>query len=422
MPDFSRYIDEMASREAACARDEYTHRSRLMTRAVLRLIVGAERWIFFFNRTPPPLILAIPAHGIFQTLLEGNLWLPAKRPKLGRIEAVPQVVPLAILHLLDERLGPLGQTQQLVGEVDVSDLVAASDVVHLAGAAAFDDEIDAATVIHDVHPVSDVEAGAVERHGNIVERVGDEERNDLLGKLIRPVVVGRPRDDDRNAVGRPVAEREAIGACLAGRVGVPRPQFVGLDARSLRNAAIDLVGRDLDEATEARRGPRRFEQHESADDIGLDELARLQNRAIDVRLRREMHHNLRRLDERGRDLGVGDVPANEPVARIVDDVAERLHTTGVGQFVQRRDAPVGMRLERMAHEIAADEAGAAGDQNFDHHLSPAVGPEASRSNIRGGHFVSRSDVIGRATGQSMPIAGSFHMMPASCSGEYSVEV
>ena len=122
------------------------------------------------------------------------------------------------------------------------------------------------------------------------------------------------------------------------------------------------------------------------------------------------------------DLRVCDVAAHEPVARIVEDVVERLHPAGVGQFVECRDAPVGMSLERVTHEVAANEAGAACHEDFHHHLSPETTRGTARDSTSGGQLLSRSDTNGLLTGQSIPSAGSFHMTPASYSGEYSVDV
>ena len=69
--------------------------------------------------------------------------------------------------------------------------------------------------------------------GQVVDRVRDEERDDLLRELVRSVVVRRARDDHGNGVRRPVAVRQPIGAGLARGVRVPRPQFVGLPARPI---------------------------------------------------------------------------------------------------------------------------------------------------------------------------------------------
>ena len=256
-----------------------------------------------------------------------------------------------------------------MGQIDVLDLVAAADVVDLAGLALVDQQVDAAAVVLDVQPVALVLAVAVERHRDVVDQVGDEERDDLLGKLVRTVVVRRARHHDRHLVSRPVAVGEAVRARLARRIGIARPQLVGLGARAFRHAAVDLVGRDLDEPAQRRVLARRLEQHERAVDVGGDELARVPDRAIDVGLGGEVHDDVGVLDERRRDRRIGDVPLHEAVARVVLHALEILEPAGVGQLVERRDLPVGMRRERVADEVGADEAGAAGNQDLDatHH-------------------------------------------------------
>ena len=119
-------------------------------------------------------------------------------------------------------------------EIHVHDLVAAADVVDLAVAAFLDQQVERAAVIVHVQPVADVHAVAVERHRDVVDGVGDEQRNDLLRKLVGSVIVRRARDDDRHVVGGPVAVGEAVGARLARRVRIARLEFVGLAARAGR--------------------------------------------------------------------------------------------------------------------------------------------------------------------------------------------
>ena len=127
---------------------------------------------------------------------------------------------------------------------------------------------------------------------------------------------------------------------------------------------------------------RRFEQREGANHVGSDELAGRRDRPVDVRLRREVDDDVRAPDQRRRDDGVADVAAHERVARVVHHVAQRLDAARVGQLVERRDAPVAMRGERMAHEVAADEPGAAGHQNLGHDLVPWSVPRAGRGAAR----------------------------------------
>ena len=92
------------------------------------------------------------------------------------------------------------------------------------------------------------------------------------------------------------------------------------------------------------------------------------DRPVDVRLGREVHDDLRRARRAAPRPRVGDVAVHERVPRVIHHVVQVLQPSGVGQLVERRDAPVGVRGERVAHEVAADEPGAAGDEDFDHDL------------------------------------------------------
>ena len=49
-------------------------------------------------------------------------------------------------------------------------------------------------------------------------------------------------------------------------------------------------------------------------------------------------------------------------------------------------------------------------------------PRSLSDRQNAGHFLSRSETVGEPIGQSIDIAGSFHMTPDSCAGAYSVVV
>src|SRR5699024_776405 len=109
------------------------------------------------------------------------------------------------------------------------------------------DQFDASAVIVDVQPVTDVHAIAVQRHGTAVEQVGDEQRDDLLRKLVRPVVVGASGDRHRNTVGAVVGQRDQVTAGLAGAIGRVRREQVVLGPRTGLDGSVDLVGGDVHE-------------------------------------------------------------------------------------------------------------------------------------------------------------------------------
>ena len=71
-------------------------------------------------------------------------------------------------------------------------------------------------VVH-VQPVADLLAVAVDRQRAVFQRVGDHQRDQLLGELVRPVIVGGARDHHRQLVGDEVRPRQQI----AGRPSTP---------------------------------------------------------------------------------------------------------------------------------------------------------------------------------------------------------
>ena len=117
-----------------------------------------------------------------------------------------------------------------------------------------------------------------------------------------------------------------------------------------------------------RRAPRRLEQHPRAFDVGPDEVAGGHDRSVDVRLGGEVHDDVRLLDERSAHRCIGDVAVHEDVPRTVHHVVEILAAPGVRELVERGDPPVRVRRQRVAHEVAADEAGAAGDEDVHHRM------------------------------------------------------
>ena len=90
------------------------------------------------------------------------------------------------------------------------------------------------------------------------------------------------------------------------------------------------------------------------------------NRPVDVRLGGKVNDDVRLLDEGSGDHGISDIAADERVPRVIHQIVQVLEASAVGQLVERGDPPVGMRPERMADEIAADESGPAGDEDIYH--------------------------------------------------------
>ena len=106
-----------------------------------------------------------------------------------------------------------------------------------------------------------------------------------------------------------------------------------------------------------------FEQLEGADDVGLDEFAGAVDGAVDVRFGGEVHDGARPVlgEQAADEFKIADVTLDEDVARITVQAGEVLAVAGVGELVEGDDRFVGLG-QPVQHEVAADEAGAAGDE------------------------------------------------------------
>ena len=107
---------------------------------------------------------------------------------------------------------------------------------------------------------------------------------------------------------------------------------------------------------------RRLEQHEGADNIGLDEGGGPIDRTVDMAFGRQMHHDIRAelLDERAHGRCVANINLLEPVASIFRHAGEIIEITRVGELVENADLVAGV-LNEVTHNCGADETGPAGN-------------------------------------------------------------
>ena len=110
-------------------------------------------------------------------------------------------------------------------------------------------------------------------------------------------------------------------------------------------------------------GARFLEQAESPDHVGLDELARTMDRAVDVALGSEMKDRARpMLGQQPSDQGaVADVALNQLAYPRLQKFSDGLSVACVGQLVQHEHRFTALR-EPVVDEVASDEAGGSGDQ------------------------------------------------------------
>ncbi len=237
----------------------------------------------------------------------------------------------------------------------------AAHVVDLAGRARGEGGPDALAVVVHVDPVAHLHAVPVDRQLVPVEGVGDEQRDQLLGVLARAEGVGAAGDDGVEAVGAVPREHLEVAARLAGRVRAGRADRIGLPEGPGRDGAVDLVGRHLHEAAHLRAAGG-LQQHRRADDVGVDEVGRLQDAAVHVALGGEVDHRVDPRDRARHRLGVGDVGVDEAVGLVVGDVGDVGRVAGVGELVEVHD--LGSAAERQAHERGPDEPAATGHEKL----------------------------------------------------------
>jgi len=273
----------------------------------------------------------------------------------------------AVLDVADQVLALAEPAQDLLDDEDVLALGVAAEVVDLARLAVLHRHADALAVVGHVDPVAHVLAVAVDRQLLALERVGDHQRDQLLGKLVRPVVVRAARDDAVHVVRVHRGAHQEVAAGLAGRV-----RRVGLDRRLFgeeapgAERAVDLVGADVHEALDLVDAAL-VEQHLGAGDVGAHEGGGVDDAAVDVALGGEVHDHVGAVlgehrVHRGR---FGDVRPHERVALVLLDVGQVLEVAGVGQCVDVDDLVVAAEQQH-AHEVRADEAGTAGDEDLAH--------------------------------------------------------
>src|SRR6266542_4050884 len=109
-----------------------TAATRVSAVTVLSLVVLAVFRVLVLDRPPPPLVLAIPVHSFREPLVKAFLWFPSKRLELRGVERIASVVSGAIRDRRDQGGRLSDQIEDAVGQIDVLDFVAATNVVDLA--------------------------------------------------------------------------------------------------------------------------------------------------------------------------------------------------------------------------------------------------------------------------------------------------
>ena len=212
-------------------------------------------------------------------------------------------------------------------------------------------------------PVADVLALPVELGADAVDDVGDLPGDELLHVLVGAVVVGAVGDRGAKAVGAGPGADQHVGAGLGARVRGGRVirRLLGELGRVVeRKVAVDLVGGDVVVADAVFADG--LQQAEGALHVGAQEGLRVGDGVVVVALGGVVHDRVMARHQPVQQLRVADV-ADDELHAVGGQARDVLGVAGVGQLVQDGHVHVGVVVHDVVHEVAADEAAAARDDD-----------------------------------------------------------
>ena len=286
-------------------------------------------------------------------------------------------------------------------DVDVLPFVEPADIVRLGNLPVMENHVDSAGVVFHEEPVAHVLALAVNRQRLLVADVVDEERDELLGELVRTVVVGAVRHDGRHAVGIVERANEMVGARLRRGirgvrrvlrrfveevVAISQVMLAGTSRRGERRRdafrvvhrerAVDFIRGDMVEALAlvlfGKAFPvefRSLEQGKRSHHVRLREGERVLDGAVHVTFGSQVNDaiNLFVLHEFVERVEVANVHLHELVVRLAFNVFQVCEVARVGKLVKVDNLVFRILVHEQAHHVASDKARAAGNDDGSFH-------------------------------------------------------
>ena len=333
--------------------------------AVLLALCAVARLGGLLGRAPPGLVGHVPVDGGLQALGEVGVGRPPAELalELRAVDGVAAVVARAVGDPV-EVLGVAAHGREYhAQDRDVVPLPVGSDEVGLPRAALGEDVPDGRGVVLGVNPVADVLALPVELGAHAVDDVGDLPGDELLHVLVGAVVVGAVGDRGAKAVGAGPGAHEHVGGRLGARVRAARVirRLLGELRRVVeRKVAVDLVGGDVVVADAVFADG--LQQAEGSLDVGAQERLRVGDGVVVVGLRGIVDDRVVAGDDPIEQLRVADV-AHDKLHAVGGQPRDVLGVAGVGQLVQDGDVDARVVVDHVVHEVAADEAAAARDDD-----------------------------------------------------------
>ena len=205
----------------------------------------------------PVLMLKIPLDGLADAVLKHRLRLPANlRLDLVRRDGVASVMSLSVLHIGDQILRDELLSRVIISELllkglkddmddlDILFLIVSAYIIRLKQPALLLYHVDRLGVVLDIEPVAHVLAIPIYRKLLAVKRIVDNQRNQLLRELVRPVIVGTVCDICRKMIGIHIGFHQHVRGCLARRIRAVRRigrRLIEISAVLLKRT-IHLIG------------------------------------------------------------------------------------------------------------------------------------------------------------------------------------
>ena len=317
--------------------------------------------------------------------VDGLMRLPLVWRPAPRAAATPSVVTRPVGDISDlatiglpirTRAEFIEQITQRVHHLQIGLFIPAADVIHLAQASGRKDPANGTAVILDVEPVTNLLTIAINWQRLTRQRVVDHQRNELFREMEGAIIVGAIGGQHWQTIGVVVGTHQVVGRRLARRVGTVRLVAVGFTecGRILFQRAIDFICGDMQETEglplRIRKsgviGADSFEQAEGADNVGLDEIFRPVDGAVDMRFCSEVDHRawLMFCQQAGQQIGIGNAAMDEHMASITGQASQILQIAGIGQGIEIEHRFIALR-QPVENEIAANKTSTAGDKNHD---------------------------------------------------------
>ena len=328
----------------------------------LRLIPGLGGLL---GRAPPGLVGDVPVDGGLEAPGEVGVRRPPAQLalELRAVDGVAAVVagavgdPVEVLGVASHGL------QDHAQDGDVVLLPIGADEVGLPHAALGEDVPHRGAVVLGVDPVADVLALPVELGADAVDDVRYLPGDELLHVLVGAVVVGAVGDRGAKPVGAGPGAHEHVGGSLGGAVRGAR--LVGRLLGELggvveREVAVDLVGGDVVVADAVLADG--LQQAEGSLHVGAQERLGVGDGVVVVALCGVVHDGVVAGDQLIEQGGVADV-AHDELHAVGGQPGDVLGVAGVGQLVQDGHVDPRVVVHDVVHEVAADEAAAARDDD-----------------------------------------------------------